>query len=61
MGLDCKVGVFTRAERVVIMVLGLLLSNIDNALLIALSVIAALSVVTVVQRLHHVWNQTKTG
>ncbi len=60
MGLDCKIGVFTRVERVIIIVLGLLLSNIDNALLIVLSVIAALSVVTVVQRLHHVWNQTKT-
>ncbi|HEY91097.1 MAG TPA: CDP-alcohol phosphatidyltransferase family protein [Dehalococcoidia bacterium] len=61
MGLDCTTGLFTRAERIVIMVLGLLLSRIDSALLIALSVVAALSVVTVVQRLHHVWNQTKTG
>jgi len=61
MGLECKIGIFTRAERVVIIVLGLLLSQIDNALLITLSVIAVLSVVTAVQRLHHVWQQLKTG
>lgn len=61
MGLDCKIGIFTRTERVVVIVLGLLLSQIDNALLIALSVIAALSVVTSVQRLHHVWRQTRPG
>ena len=61
MDLECEVGFFTRAERVVVLVLGLLLSSINNALLVALCVIAALSVVTVVQRLRHVWQQTKTG
>ena len=61
MGLECKVGLFTRPERVVVLVLGLLLSPIGNALLITLCVIATLSVVTVAQRLLHVWRQTKSA
>ncbi len=56
--LDCEVGVFTRAERVFLLVLGLLLSSLGSALLIILLIIAALSLVTVTQRLHHVWRQT---
>ncbi|UCB43562.1 MAG: CDP-alcohol phosphatidyltransferase family protein [Dehalococcoidales bacterium] len=61
MGLECEVGIFTRAERVVLLALGLLLSQVGEALLIILSVIAALSFITVVQRLRNVWRQTKTG
>jgi len=61
MGLDCEVGLFTRAERVVVLALGLFLSQFGDALLIALYVIAALSLVTVVQRLCHVWKQTRAG
>lgn len=61
MGLRCEVGLFTRAERVVVLALGLLLSQVANALLVALCIIAALSLVTVVQRLRHVWRQTKTA
>ncbi len=59
--LDCEVGLFTRAERVVLLALGLLLSQVGEALLIILSVIAALSFITVIQRLRHVWRQTKMG
>jgi len=59
--LDCEVGLFTRAERVILMALGLLLSQVGEALLIILSVIAALSFITVIQRLRHVWRQTKMG
>lgn len=59
--LDCEVGVFTRAERVFLLVLGLLLSSVGSALLILLWIIAVLSLVTVVQRLHHVWRQTIKG
>jgi len=61
MGLKCEVGIFTRAERVVLLALGLLLSQVGEALLIILSVIAALSFITVVQRLRHVWRQMKIG
>ena len=60
-GLDCQVGLFTRAERVIVLALGLLLSQFGNALLIALSIIAVLSFVTVVQRMRHVWKQTAAG
>ncbi len=58
-GLECQVGFFTRAERVVVLSLGLLLSQIDYALIIALSVIMVFSFVTVGQRLLYVWRQTK--
>ncbi len=61
MGLECETGFFTRAERIILLALGLLLSQINDALLIVLTVIATLSFITVVQRLCHVWRQTKTG
>jgi CDP-diacylglycerol--glycerol-3-phosphate 3-phosphatidyltransferase len=60
LGLDCQVGIFTRPERVVVLALGLLLSQFDNALLIALSIMAVLSLVTAGQRLLSVWQQTRT-
>ena len=59
LGLECQVGLFTRAERVVVLALGLLLSQIDYALIIALAIIVALSFITVGQRLVHVWQQTR--
>lgn len=59
--IDCEVGVFTRAERVFLLVLGLLLSSFGSALVIILSIIAALSLVTVAQRLHHIWRETIKG
>ena len=59
-GLECQVGLFTRAERVVVLALGLLLSHIANALVIALTIIVVFSFFTVVQRLVYVWQQRKT-
>jgi CDP-diacylglycerol--glycerol-3-phosphate 3-phosphatidyltransferase len=56
-GLECKVGIFTRAERVIVLALGLLLSHFAPALLIALGVMAVFSLVTVIQRVVHVWRQ----
>ena len=58
-GLDCEVGLLTRTERVVVLILGLLLSQIDYVLVIALGVIGILSSVTVGQRLVYVWRQTR--
>ena len=55
MSLECQVGLFTRFERVVVLVLGLLL----NQVVIALAIIVVFSFVTVGQRLVHVWQQTK--
>jgi len=54
-GLDCQAGLFTRTERVIVLVLGLLV----NQIVIALAIIVVLSFVTVVHRLVYVWQQTK--
>ena len=59
LGIDCRIGLFTRAGRVIILALGLLLSYIPGALLGALGVLVVFSFVTVVQRLVHVWLQTR--
>ena len=53
--IDCKVGLFTRAERVIVLALGLLL----NQVLIALWILVILTCVTVVQRLLYIRQQTK--
>jgi CDP-diacylglycerol--glycerol-3-phosphate 3-phosphatidyltransferase len=58
-GLECKVGLFTRGERIVVLALGLVLSPFAYILTAALSVIIAFSLVTVIQRLFCVWQQTK--
>jgi len=60
MGLECTVGFFTRPERVVVLAIGLMLSRINYAFLVAaLSIIVLFSFITVSQRLLHVWRQTK--
>jgi len=53
--ISCQVGIFTRAERVIILALGLLI----NQVIIILIVIAILSIVRVVQRLVHVYQETQ--
>lgn len=59
LGLKCQVGLFTRAERVTVLALGLLLSQIDYALITALVIIVLFSFITAGQRLLYVWQQTK--
>jgi CDP-diacylglycerol--glycerol-3-phosphate 3-phosphatidyltransferase len=59
-GLEPGRGIFTRSERVVVLALGLLLSHLDNALIIALAVIAAFSFFTAGQRLFYAWRNQKT-
>jgi CDP-diacylglycerol--glycerol-3-phosphate 3-phosphatidyltransferase len=59
-GLDCQVGIFTRTERVIILALGLLIT-FNLAIIIALMIIALLSIVTVIQRLVYVYQQTRKG
>jgi CDP-diacylglycerol--glycerol-3-phosphate 3-phosphatidyltransferase len=54
-GVDCQVGIFTRAERVVILALGLMI----NQLVIVLAIIAFMSIVTIIQRMVHVYQRTK--
>ncbi|MBA7706467.1 hypothetical protein ES703_115321 [subsurface metagenome] len=55
LGLECLVGLFTRAERVIVLALGLLL----NQIVIALAIIVAFSFFTFGQRLIYVWQQTR--
>jgi CDP-diacylglycerol--glycerol-3-phosphate 3-phosphatidyltransferase len=55
MGIECKAGLFTRPERVIILALGLMLHQFDNALLAALVIIASFSWITVVERLVYAW------
>jgi CDP-diacylglycerol--glycerol-3-phosphate 3-phosphatidyltransferase len=55
LGIDCTVGLFTRPERVIILALGLLLSQV----FIALAMVVVLSFVTVGQRFLFVWQQAR--
>jgi len=57
-GLECQVGIFTRAERVIALAIGLLLSHLIYALYIALAIIAIFSFITAGQRLSYVLKQT---
>ncbi|MFC2002353.1 CDP-alcohol phosphatidyltransferase family protein [Chloroflexota bacterium] len=54
-GIECQVGLFTRSERIVVLVLGLWL----NQIVIALAIIAVLSLVTAGQRLIHIEQRAK--
>jgi CDP-diacylglycerol--glycerol-3-phosphate 3-phosphatidyltransferase len=58
-GLECKIGLFTRAERVIVLTVGLLASNFSYALVTALAIIALFSFITAGQRLHYVLKQTR--
>lgn len=53
LGLQCQVGLFTRAERVIVLAVGLLV----NQVIIALWVLVIFACVTVAQRLLYLWKQ----
>lgn len=55
LGIKCKVGVFTRAERIGILVLGLLF----NVVYYSLILLAVLTFVTVIERMVHVWRESR--
>jgi CDP-diacylglycerol--glycerol-3-phosphate 3-phosphatidyltransferase len=57
MMLECKVGLFTRAERVIVLALGLIL----NQVFIALWILVVFVYVTVVERLFYLRRKTKAG
>ena len=59
LGFDCQVGMFTRAERVIVLVLGLLLSQFAYALTTALAMVTFFGFITAGQRILYVWQQTK--
>jgi CDP-diacylglycerol--glycerol-3-phosphate 3-phosphatidyltransferase len=54
-GWQCQVGLFTRAERVIVLAIGLLI----NQIFIALCILAVFAFVTVVQRLVYLWKQER--
>jgi CDP-diacylglycerol--glycerol-3-phosphate 3-phosphatidyltransferase len=59
MGIECRAGLFTRPERVVVLALGLMLNQFDYALISALGVVAFFSWVTVVERFTYAWRHTR--
>jgi CDP-diacylglycerol--glycerol-3-phosphate 3-phosphatidyltransferase len=54
LGLECKVGLFTRLERLAVLIVGLILERTLWALL----VLAIFSNLTALQRMWHVWRAT---
>jgi len=56
-GWRCEVGLFTRAERVIVLALGLLIGQV----FIAICVLSVFVSFTVVQRLVHLWKQARSG
>ena len=59
LGIECKAGLFTRPERVIVLALGLMLSQFDYALLIALAIITFFSWLTVIERMVYAWRKLK--
>lgn len=57
LGLECKVGLFTRAERVIVLAVGLFL----NQVFIALCVLVVFVYITVAQRLFYLQKREKIG
>ena len=55
LGWQCQIGLFTRAERVIVLAIGLLI----NQIFIALCVLVVFAFTTVVQRLVYLWKQGK--
>jgi CDP-diacylglycerol--glycerol-3-phosphate 3-phosphatidyltransferase len=53
LGYECNVGIAERAERLIIVIAGLILDIVP----VALIVLGALAVVTLIQRIAHVWRQ----
>jgi len=62
LGWQCQVGLFTRAERVIVLALGLLVSGVSiHSVFVALCVLAVFVLVTIVQRLVHLRKQQKSN
>src|SRR6478609_7714259 len=59
LGVECKVGIADRAVRVVILSAGLVFGGLWHVLAIAVYVLAALSIFTVLQRIWHVRKELK--
>ena len=61
-GWQCQGGLFTRAERVIVLAIGLLLGGVSiNSVFVALCVLALFALVTVAQRLVYLWKQQRSS
>ena len=58
LGFDCRVGIAERAERVILLIIGLVFESLLPAVLVLLAVLA---VITVVQRVAHVHSQARAA
>ncbi|MBP7791896.1 MAG: CDP-alcohol phosphatidyltransferase family protein [Candidatus Goldbacteria bacterium] len=57
--IDCEEGIFTRPERIIMLILGLLLNNYFDSLFYALLIIGCFSVITIAQRIYIVYIRAK--
>ena len=56
LGFDCRVGIVERAERLILVIIALVFSDLLPAIMV---VLAIASVITVVQRMAHVYKQAR--
>ena len=61
LGLDAEVGIMRRTVRIVTLAIGLMLSPIEPALLVALWILAIFTNFTAAHRLIYVWLKTRNG
>jgi CDP-diacylglycerol---glycerol-3-phosphate 3-phosphatidyltransferase len=61
LGIECKAGLFTRPERVIVTAIGLIFSGISYVLLIALIIVTFFSWYTTIERMVYAWRNLKTG
>ena len=62
LGWQCQVGLFTRAERVIVLAIGLLLGGVSiSSVFVGLCVLALFALVTVAQRLVYLWKHQKSS
>jgi CDP-diacylglycerol--glycerol-3-phosphate 3-phosphatidyltransferase len=60
LGWQCQVGLFTRAERVIVLAIGLLVSRVSvQSVFVALCILVVFVFVTVGQRLIYLWKQAR--
>jgi CDP-diacylglycerol---glycerol-3-phosphate 3-phosphatidyltransferase len=59
--MDVKEGLFTRAERVVLLAVALVLAGVPHVLVGALWVLAVVANLTALQRLYYVWTRARDG
>jgi len=60
LGWQCQVGLFTRAERVIVLAIGLLINHIfTRSIIVALCILAIFVIITVGQRLSYLRKQGK--